>query len=132
LDHMGFLIGDLKVSRKFYDRALASLGIRVLMEVTAEMTGGDESHLGYGADRAFFWIGNAKKTAPQMPVAVAAEYRKIVDAFYAAALVGGGRDNGKPGVRPEYHEHSYGAYVLDPDGNNLEAVCHRPLTDQQG
>ena len=81
LDHMGFSIGDLKVSRKFYDRALVALGIRVLMEITAEMTGGEESHLGYGADRAFFWIGNAKKTAPQMPVAFAAEYRKIVEAF---------------------------------------------------
>jgi catechol 2,3-dioxygenase-like lactoylglutathione lyase family enzyme len=129
---MGFSIGDLKVSRKFYDHAQALLGIRVLMEVTAEMTGGDESYLGYGADRAFFWIGNAKKTSPQVPVACAAENRKIVDAFYAAALAAGGRDNGKPGVRPEYHEHYYGAFVLDPNGNNIEAVCYRPLTDQQG
>jgi catechol 2,3-dioxygenase-like lactoylglutathione lyase family enzyme len=131
LDHIGFSVADMKVSRVFYEKALAPLGIKVVMEVTPEMTGSDDSYAGFGADRPFFWIGSSKKPSPGMHVAFAAGNRRIVDGFYAAAMAAGGRDNGKPGLRPEYHENYYGAFVLDPDGNNIEAVCHSPLTYQQ-
>ncbi len=131
LDHVGFSISDMKASRIFYEKALAPLGIKVLMEITPEMTGGEDSQIGLGTDRADFWIGTGNTRATGVHVAFAAESRKAVDAFYAAALSAGGSDNGKPGIRPHYHENYYGAFVRDPDGNNIEAVCHSPLTDQK-
>lgn len=126
LDHIGFSVGNMKVSRIFYEKALKPLGIAPVMEVTPEMTGTSESHVGFGAGRPFFWIGTGGKVSGGTHVAFAAESRKIVDEFYAAAMAAGGRDNGKPGLRPHYHENYYGAFVLDPDGNNIEAVCHSP------
>jgi catechol 2,3-dioxygenase-like lactoylglutathione lyase family enzyme len=126
LDHIGFSVSNLKVSRIFYEKALKPLGITPLMEVTPEMTGTSDSHVGFGADRPFFWIGTGGKVSVATHVAFATESRKIVDEFYAAAIAAGGRDNGKPGLRPHYHENYYGAFVLDPDGNNVEAVCHSP------
>jgi catechol 2,3-dioxygenase-like lactoylglutathione lyase family enzyme len=131
LDHIGFSVADLKDSRRFYEAALGILGLKVLMELTPEMTGSDESHLGFGVERPFFWFGTGKKPSLGMHVAFAAKNRKTVDEFHMAAIAAGGRDNGKPGLRPHYHENYYGAFVLDPDGNNIEAVCHSPLTDQQ-
>lgn len=126
LDHIGFSVSNMKVSRIFYERALKPLGITPVMEVTPEMTGTSESHVGFGAGRPFFWIGTGGKVSVATHVAFATESRKIVDEFYAAAMAAGGRDNGKPGLRPHYHENYYGAFVLDPDGNNIEAVCHSP------
>ena len=126
LDHIGFSVGNMKASRMFYEKALKPLGIKILMEVTPEMTGTGDSHFGFGTDRPFFWIGSSDKPSPGMHVAFAAQNRKTVDEFYAAALAAGGKDNGKPGVRPHYHENYYGAFVFDPDGNNIEAVCHKP------
>jgi catechol 2,3-dioxygenase-like lactoylglutathione lyase family enzyme len=126
LDHIGFSVSNMKVSRIFYEKALKPLGITPLMEVTPEMTGTSDSHVGFGAGRPFFWIGTGGKVSVSTHVAFATESRKIVDEFYAAAIAAGGRDNGKPGVRPHYHENYYGAFVLDPDGNNIEAVCHAP------
>ena len=126
LDHIGFSVSNMKVSRIFYEKALKPLGITSLMEVTPEMTGTSESHVGFGAGRPFFWIGTGGKVSVGTHVAFTAESRKIVDEFYAAAIAAGGRDNGKPGLRPHYHENYYGAFVLDPDGNNIEAVCHAP------
>ena len=126
LDHIGFSVSNLKVSRIFYERALKPLGIAPVMEVTPEMTGTSDSHVGFGAGRPFFWIGTGGKVSVGTHVAFAAESRKTVDEFYAAAIAAGGRDNGKPGLRPHYHENYYGAFVLDPDGNNIEAVCHAP------
>ena len=126
LDHIGFSVSNMKVSRIFYEKALKPLGITPLMEVTPEMTGTGDSHVGFGAGRPFFWIGTGGKVSAGTHVAFATESRKIVDAFYAAAIAAGGRDNGKPGLRPRYHENYYGAFVLDPDGNNIEAVCHAP------
>ena len=126
LDHIGFAVGNLKASRSFYEKALKPLGMKVLLEVTPEMTGTDDSHLGFGVDRPFFWFGTGKNRVTGVHVAFLAKSRKIVDEFYAAAIAAGGKDNGKPGVRPHYHENYYGAFVLDPDGNNIEAVCHGP------
>ncbi|KRW93976.1 VOC family protein [Paracoccus sp. PXZ] len=125
IDHIGFPVSDLDRSRAFYDRALAPLGVELLMEVTEEMTGGHGAHLGYGRDgKPFFWIGSGQPAGAGTHVAFAAPDRATVDAFHAAALAAGGRDNGAPGLRPEYHPGYYGAFVLDPDGNNIEAVHH--------
>lgn len=128
LDHIGFPVGNMKISKAFYEKALAPLGIKIMMEVTPEMTGSDDSYAGFGAEKPFFWIGTGKIPSSGMHVAFVAASRKIVDAFYAAAMAAGGKDNGKPGLRPQYQENYYGAFVLDPDGNNIEAVCHSPLT----
>ena len=125
IDHIGFPVSDLDRSRAFYDRALAPLGVELLMEVTEEMTGGHGAHLGYGRHgKPFFWIGSGQPAGAGTHVAFAAPDRATVDAFHAAALAAGGRDNGAPGLRPEYHPGYYGAFVLDPDGNNIEAVHH--------
>ena len=125
IDHIGFAVADLEQARQFYARALAPLGISVLMEVTEEMTGGHGAHLGLGRDgNPFFWIGTGKPAVGGCHVAFAAPDRATVDAFHAAALAAGGRDNGAPGLRPHYHAGYYGAFVLDHDGNNIEAVHH--------
>ena len=125
IDHIGFTVSDLAASRRFYERAFAPLGISLLMEVTEEMTGGHGAHLGLGRDgNPFFWIGTGKAATTGCHVAFAAGSTAEVDAFHAAALAAGGRDNGAPGLRPQYHPGYYGAFVLDPDGNNVEAVFH--------
>jgi catechol 2,3-dioxygenase-like lactoylglutathione lyase family enzyme len=120
LDHVGFNVSDYERSRVFYEKALAPLGLKLLMEPVPGVGG-----FGNG-QKPFFWIGT--RAAPQTGVHVAfeAESRDMVDAFHAAALEAGGTDNGAPGVREIYHPHYYGAYILDPDGNNAEAVCHTP------
>lgn len=127
IDHIGFPVSDLAAARAFYARALAPLGISLLVEVTEEMTGGHGAHLGFGtAGKPFFWIGTGRAAAQAVHMALTAPDRATVDAFHAAALAAGGRDNGAPGLRPIYHADYYGAFVLDPDGNNIEAVCHAP------
>lgn len=125
IDHIGFAVSDLAASRSFYEQALAPLGISVLMEVTEEMTGGHGAHVGMGYDnKPFFWIGTGKTPGNGTHVAFAARDQAAVDAFYKAAMAAGAQDNGAPGLRPEYHPGYYGAFVLDPDGNNIEAVFH--------
>ena len=126
IDHIGFAVSDMNRAKAFYIAALKPLGIGVIMEITAEQTGAD-AHAGFGADnKAFFWIGTGAKPKGGAHVAFVAQTRTQVDSFHRAALAAGGRDNGAPGPRPHYHPHYYGAFVLDPDGNNIEAVCHRP------
>jgi catechol 2,3-dioxygenase-like lactoylglutathione lyase family enzyme len=127
LDHIGFTVRDVARSRAFYERALAPLGIKVVMEVTPEETGGD-SYLGFGeGQKPYFWVGSGPHNlAGRLHVAFAAPDRASVDAFYAAAMAAGGTDNGAPGIRAHYHPDYYGAFVLDLDGHNIEAVCHRP------
>jgi catechol 2,3-dioxygenase-like lactoylglutathione lyase family enzyme len=126
IDHIGLAVKDMDRAKAFYMGALKPLGIGVIMEVTAEQTGTD-AHAGFGKDRkAFFWIGTGNKPRGGAHVAFTAQTRAEVDSFYHAALAAGGLDNGAPGPRPHYHEHYYGAFVLDPDDNNIEAVCHRP------
>lgn len=133
IDHLGFNVGDIKASRAFYDRALAPLKIAVVMEVTPDQTPNGASHIGYGktadsgdiqAGKPSFWISDGGPGGNRVHLALAADSRAEVDAFHAAALAAGGTDNGAPGLRPEYHPGYYGAFVLDPDGHNIEAVCH--------
>ena len=128
LDHIGFSVSDLKRSKAFYEKALAPLGIVKILELSAEQTGGS-GHAGFGEDgKPYFWIGDRADNLLRgaLHVAFVAANRATVDAFYRAALAAGGRDNGAPGVRAHYHPGYYGAFVLDPDGHNVEAVCHRP------
>ena len=125
LDHIGLAVTDFERSKSFFIEALAPLDIALLMEATAEQTGSD-AHAGFGVDgKPFFWIGNGKRPVGALHVAFTAASRSQVDAFYQAALLAGGRDNGGPGLRPHYHPNHYAAFILDPDGNNIEAVCRR-------
>jgi len=125
-DHIGFPVGDVARSRAFYVAALAPLGFGVVMDITKEQTGGYEG-TGFGpAGRPQLWIGNGEGRGGSMHIALTANSRAAVDAFYEAAIAAGGRDNGAPGPRPHYHANYYGAFVFDPDGHNLEAVCHLP------
>jgi catechol 2,3-dioxygenase-like lactoylglutathione lyase family enzyme len=123
IDHTGVTVSDPVKSRRFYEGALAPLGYAQLMEVPIEHTGG-RIVVGYGvAPKPDFWIASGTPT-DRIHIAFRADNREQVDAFYKAALEAGGRDNGPPGPRPHYHAGYYGAFVLDPDGHNIEAVCH--------
>ena len=129
LDHVGIPVSDYTRSLAFYTAALAPLGIGLVMDVTPEMTGAG-SAAGFGSNgKPYFWFGDDGKAGQHTHVAFVADSRARVDAFHAAALAAGGRDNGAPGLRPHYHSDYYGAFVLDPDGHNIEAVCHLPDTD---
>jgi catechol 2,3-dioxygenase-like lactoylglutathione lyase family enzyme len=120
LDHVGLDVSDYEHSKAFYEKALAPLGMTLMMEPGPDVGG-------FGADYPFFWIGKRDRGSDSgVHVAFTAEDRATVDAFHAAALEAGGTDNGGPGIRELYHPTYYGAFVLDPDGNNVEAVCHQP------
>ena len=120
LDHVTLKISDLARSKAFYDAALKPLGI-------THLYGEAEIFAGYGIPpKAFFWIGLSAAPITGAHVALTAPNRATVDAFHTAAIAAGGTDNGKPGLRPHYHANYYGAFVLDPDGHNIEAVCHHP------
>ncbi|MEQ1878524.1 MAG: VOC family protein [Bdellovibrionia bacterium] len=124
IDHTGVTVSNFKVSKEFYQKALAPLGYSMLMELTKEMTGGFEG-AGFGVrPKSDFWIGVGTPQKPHVHVAFRAQTRKTVDEFHKHALAAGGRDNGAPGIRAHYHEKYYGAFVLDPDGHNIEVVCH--------
>jgi catechol 2,3-dioxygenase-like lactoylglutathione lyase family enzyme len=126
VDHLGLSFADYPRARAFYEQALAPLGIALVMQVTKEETGGYEG-AGFGLDgKPSFWIGSGGRTSPRIHVAFVAADRATVDAFHKAAVAAGGTDNGAPGVRAHYHPNYYGAFVLDPEGHNIEAVCHRP------
>jgi catechol 2,3-dioxygenase-like lactoylglutathione lyase family enzyme len=121
VDHVGFAVADYTRSKAFYERALAPLGVTLLMEFAGAAAG-----FGHGGRPSFFIEAHGKPVRGRLHIALRAENRVQVDAFHAAAIGAGGTDNGAPGVRAIYHPDYYGAYVLDPDGNNIEAVCHRP------
>jgi catechol 2,3-dioxygenase-like lactoylglutathione lyase family enzyme len=126
LDHVGFAVSDFDRSKAFYLLALKPLGISLIMEVTAAQTGNGAA-AGFGSDgKPYFWIGEEDAVGSHVHVALVSPDRRTVDAFYEAALAAGARDNGAPGLRPHYHPDYYGAFVLDPDGHNIEAVCHKP------
>ena len=121
LDHAGFAVSDYRSSKAFYEKALAPLGITLIAEPSGQAAG-------FGKDElAFFWIeAQGQPVRGRLHVAFRADDRESVDRFHAAALEAGAPDNGAPGKRTIYHPHYYGAYVLTPDGVNLEAVCHHP------
>ena len=126
IDHVGFAVADAERSRRFYEQALAPLGITLIMSVSPEQTEAGGTAHGFGSDgKPYFWIGDNERVGEGTHVAFGAKTRADVDAFYKAALAAGGTDNGAPGVRPHYHPNYYGAFVRDPDGINVEAVCHR-------
>ena len=120
LDHVTIGVEDIERSQRFYDLALRPLGI-------ARLYGDGNRFAGYGVDpKAFFWIGIRNIAQTGSHIAFAADDRATVDRFYAAAIAAGGRDNGPPGIRSHYDPNYYGAFVFDPDGHNVEAVCRRP------
>jgi catechol 2,3-dioxygenase-like lactoylglutathione lyase family enzyme len=127
IDHVGFPVSDYERSKAFYGKALAPLGYTLIMEIAADRTESGSPAAGFGKDgKPDFWIGGEGGLKGIVHVAIAADDRRAVDAFYRAALAAGGKDNGGPGLRPQYHSSYYGAFVLDPDGHNVEAVCHAP------
>ncbi|RJF91353.1 VOC family protein [Sphingomonas cavernae] len=127
LDHVGFAVSDIKRARAFYEKALAPLGITLIMEVGPDLTEAGGTALGFGSEgKPFFWIGDNERVGEGTHVAFTAKTRAEVHAFYDAALAAGGADNGAPGLRPHYHPDYYGGFVKDPDGVNVEAVCHSP------
>ncbi|SRR5258708_28230831 len=125
LDHTGINVSDLLRSTSFYQAALAPLGYRPLKQsLSAVGFGVTEGH-GKSPDPAGdFWIADGVPQVPRVHIAFSAGSRAEVDAFFDRALAAGGKDNGPPGLRPHYHANYYGAFVLDPDGYNIEAVCH--------
>ena len=125
IDHITFGVTDFARSVAFYDHAFAPLGVTRLFTVPLEHTDG-VNVTGYGDDRPWFWTAEEDATRGKLHVALTAPDSESVDAFHAAALAAGGVDNGAPGPRPHYHPDYYGAFVLDPDGHNIEAVCHLP------
>jgi catechol 2,3-dioxygenase-like lactoylglutathione lyase family enzyme len=125
LDHITFGVTDFARSTAFYDRAFAPLGVKRLFDVPKEHTDG-VNVTGYGDQRAWFWVAEQDATRGKLHIALTAKSRAEVDAFHAAALSAGGTDNGAPGLRPHYDPNYYGAFVLDPDGHNIEAVCRSP------
>ena len=123
IDHMGFPVSDYARSKAFYAQALASLGYGLVMEVGGAQTESRASAAGFGhPGKPDFWIGGEGGLNKPLHVAIQASDRTSVDAFHAAALAAGGKDNGAPGLRPHYHANYYAAFVLDPDGHNIEAV----------
>ena len=119
IDHVGLGVSDLEQSKAFYQQALGPLGYQLLME--------RDGSAGLGRNgKPDLWIHANRPLSGPTHVAIASPDRATVHAFHAAGLAAGGRDNGPPGLRPHYHPEYFGAFVLDPDGNNIEAVCHRP------
>lgn len=124
LDHVGFPVTDYAKSLAFYSAVLAPLGIRLLKEF--KFTEDGDGYAGFGRQRPQFWIGTGEKLGGRLHVAFAAQNRDEVAAFYRAASAAGAADNGPPGLRPHYHSNYFGAFILDPDGHNIEAVTHLP------
>ena len=123
IDHIGFSVSDYARAKAFYQQALAPLGYVLVKEVQQDEN--DASAAGFGVNgKPDFWIGGEGGLNKPVHIAIAARDRASVDAFYQAAIAAGGKDNGPPGIRARYHPNYYGAFVLDADGNNIEAVCH--------
>jgi catechol 2,3-dioxygenase-like lactoylglutathione lyase family enzyme len=123
IDHIGIEVSNYQRAKQFYEHALAPLGYRLLMEV--------QGFAGFGLSQnggpiANFWLHEGSNPTKKTHIAFRAASRAKVDEFYRAALQAGGKDNGKPGIREIYHPNYYGAFVLDFDGHNIEAVCHQP------
>jgi len=124
IDHVSVIVSDYARSKAFYLRALAQVGHSRLVELPAAREGQSQSAGFCHDDGSDLWISQGDSSGPPIHLAFRVASRAAVDAFHQAAIAAGGRDNGAPGLRPHYHSNYYGAYVLDPDGHNLEAVCH--------
>jgi catechol 2,3-dioxygenase-like lactoylglutathione lyase family enzyme len=121
-DHVGFQVRDIEKSKTFFEKALAPLGVKLIADLK------EYGAAGFGHDRPQFWLGkgNPRADEDEIHVCFAAKNRAEVNAFYDAAITAGGKDNGKPGLRPEYHQDYYGAFVFDPDGHNIEVSSRKP------
>ena len=118
LDHIGFAVSDIVASKSFFAAALAPLGISIVMD--------GEHGVGLGKKgKPALWLAPGVAKPGPIHIAFTADSRAEVDGFYKAALAAGGKDNGAPGLRPNYHPNYYGAFVIGPDGHNVEAVCHK-------
>ena len=129
IDHVSTYATDFPATKRFYEQAFAALGYASVMEMTATWNPEwpEQRMIAFGpGQQPVYWVAEVREAASPRHVAFVAKDWAAVDAFHAAALAAGGRDNGAPGPRPQYHPGYYGAFVLDPDGNNVEAVCHRP------
>lgn len=124
IDHMSLSVADFAGMTAFYEKALAPLGITAMMRFGKDVTG-DYNVAGLGREKPFLWIADAGKAEPHVHIAIRADSRAQVDAFHKAGMEAGGRDNGAPGLRPHYHADYYAAFIIDPEGHNLEAVCHK-------
>jgi catechol 2,3-dioxygenase-like lactoylglutathione lyase family enzyme len=120
IDHVTATVSDVESAKRFYEAALKPLGYSLQIEF-----GGSAAAFGAAESAPEFWIGS-RPGRGAAHIAFSAPDRAAVDAFYEAAIAAGGQDNGAPGLRPHYHENYYAAFVHDPDGNNIEAVCHAP------
>ncbi|MDR2711451.1 MAG: VOC family protein [Burkholderiales bacterium] len=119
IDHLSISVSNFARSKAFYEAALGAIGYCVLREFGSDVAG-------FGVPpKPDFWIRADQANISPVHVAFGVDSREHVDAFYAAAIAAGGRDNGAPGLRPHYHPDYYGAFVFDPDGHNIEAVCRR-------
>ena len=127
IDHVGYAVSDYGRAKAAYAKALAPLGYTLIMEVKAKDNRSGYPAAGFGiGGKPDFWIGGEGKLEKPLHVAITAKDRSSVAAFYQAALAAGFKDNGAPGLRPQYHPNYYAAFVLDHDGHNIEAVCHAP------
>lgn len=129
VNHLGIPVSDIERSKRFYSAALAPLGMKITMEFGPDQTESGGTAVGYGeeGDNGLFWIGDNERVGAGIHVAFDADSHEAVNAFHEAALAAGGRDNGAPGPRPHYGPNYYAAFVYDPDGANIEAVCDRPV-----
>ena len=125
IDHVGFPVSDFPRAKTFYASALAPLGYVLVKEVQQDANDAPAAGFGVGG-KPDFWIGGEGALDKPVHIAIVAKDRASVDAFHRAALAAGATDNGAPGLRPHYHANYYGAFVRDPDGHNIEAVCHAP------
>ena len=128
IDHIGLAVSDIDRSRTFYEKALAPLGMRVVTVIPPERTTHGGTVVMFGGDEGptFVIAGDEERPGEGSHVAFRAGTRDQVQAFHAAALAAGGRDNGGPGLRQHYGPTYYAAFVIGPDGFNIEAVCHAP------
>jgi catechol 2,3-dioxygenase-like lactoylglutathione lyase family enzyme len=120
IDHISYAVNNYETSREFFKKALAPLGYELIHEMEGKAGG-----FGVGG-KPDFWIFEGEVPKTRIHLAFRGDTRKHVEAFYEAAIAAGGEDNGKPGLRPHYHPNYFGAFVIDPDGHNIEAVCHTP------
>ena len=124
IDHIEFAVKDAEVSKQFYEQALKPLGIHLVVTIPSEKTRTGGKRYGFGQKGyPILWIHDKDAEQSVLHLALKTERREIVDAVWDAAIKAGGRDYGKPAIRHLYHDHYYAAYILDPDGNNLEIVC---------